>query len=88
MIKHNLKTFLAACCLPQVRTLYWAFVALVVALLVAYTLEIVCWLILGAVVNPSKYLPYSVAAITLLLHSQVTYARWVAEQIGPACAFW
>jgi len=40
--------------IPQLRSLFWVFVVIMLALLVAYVLEIISWLILGAVVNPSK----------------------------------
>lgn len=38
----------------QGRTLFWGYLLVMLALLTAYVLEIISWLILGAVVNPSK----------------------------------
>lgn len=41
--------------LPQIRSVFWIYALVMLALLVAYVLEIISWLILGAVVNPSKW---------------------------------
>lgn len=38
----------------KVRTLFWLYLVVMVAVLVAYVFEIICWLILGCVVNPNK----------------------------------
>lgn len=74
--QHDRRTFTHTCLpLPQLRTFYWLYLTLMLAVLVAYTFEILCWLILGCVINPNKYLPYSVATITMLGHAQTTYDR-------------
>ncbi len=53
-----------------------------ISLLVAYLFEIIAWLILGCVVNPNKYLPYSVATITLLGHTQTTCVACWGSGLG------
>lgn len=63
----------------QIRSLFWFYLIIMLGILVAYLFEIVTWLILGCVVNPNKYLPYSVATITLLVHASTTYNRCVGD---------
>ncbi|GAX81306.1 hypothetical protein CEUSTIGMA_g8737.t1 [Chlamydomonas eustigma] len=62
-----------------VQSLFWFYLLAMLAVLVAYLFEIITWLILGCVVDPSKYLPYSVATITLLIHTQTTFNRLKLE---------
>lgn len=59
----------------QMRTFYWLYLTIMLAVLVAYLFVVVSWLLLGCVINPNKYLPYSVATVTMLVHAKATYAR-------------
>lgn len=61
------------------KTLFWAYLTVMIAVLVAYVFEVFCWVILGAVINPNKFLPYSVAAITLVAHAKATWQRLITK---------
>ena len=45
---------MCVCFCVQLRTFLWLYIIAMVAVLVAYAFEIMCWLILGCVVNPNK----------------------------------
>lgn len=64
------------------KTLFWGYLTIMVAVLVAYVFEVFCWVILGAVINPNKFLPYSVAAITLVAHAKATWQRLITKFNG------
>lgn len=53
--------------LAAFKAFYWLLTLIMTALMVAYVFEILCWLILGSVINPNKFMPYRCAAMPFVL---------------------
>ncbi|GMH35577.1 hypothetical protein BSKO_03445 [Bryopsis sp. KO-2023] len=57
------------------KSIFWVFFCLVLAMLISYVLFVFSWLILGAVIRPQAFLPYCAAVVTLFMHAKATGSR-------------